>query len=491
METNTIQPPRITAPILILLYLILAMVATLMYKLPIEITLASILIVSALLAMDNGHSWKDVEKFIVQGCKLAIIPILILMTIGALIASWIMGGVVPYLVYLGLTFLSPEIFLPSTLVICIITSMATGSSWTTIGTIGIALTGVGASLGIPLPPIVGCIVSGSFFGDKMSPLSDSTNLAAAVGEANLFDHIKHMLWTTLPALIVSLILYTIISLSQDVQAINSVEIDRTLEILQKNFHLGWWCLIPPLFVVVMAFKKVDALATLFIAVIMGALFAIFIEGTSIQQAIYILNKGFVFQVDESTLMNSANAVDLCAYSTSDPIIEKVNALLTRGGLQSMMRIIAIAFLALGLGGIMEQTRMLEALIKNASKYLTSAKTLIPATLFTSWLAAMTLGSQYMAMIIPGRMFLPLYHKLKIENINLSRTLEDGGTMIAALLPWSFSGIFVSSTLGVAVIKYAPYTFLNIFVPVFTIICAVTGIGVTYCQSEDECGVHYE
>ncbi|MEW5819271.1 MAG: Na+/H+ antiporter NhaC [Cyanobacteriota bacterium] len=463
MPEEKIKKPHISAIFIILGYLMFAMALSLKGGIPIEITLASVVILSAIISMLNGFTWQEVESAIIDGCKIAIIPVIILMTIGVLIASWMMGGIVPYLIYLGLKFLSPEIFLPSTLIICCITSLATGSSWTTVGTVGIALLGVGASLDISLPMVVGCIVSGAFFGDKMSPLSDSTNLAAAVAETNLFDHIKHMMWTTIPALVIALIIYSLLCLGFQPSLTKTDELSQTLNILNQNFKFGIWNLIPPALVLILAFKKVSALPTLIIAVALGLLYGIFIEGHSLLDATKILNEGY----------------------KSHTGIERIDELLSRGGLQSMMRIISIAFLGLGLGGIMEKTRMLETLISGVSKYLTSAKTLIPTTLIASWIAAMLLASLYMAIIIPGRMFLPVYKKLKLENINLSRTLEDGGTMISPLLPWGFSGIFVAQALGIPTIEYVPYTFLNLLVPVFTILWAVTGIGITYCKEESE------
>jgi NhaC family Na+:H+ antiporter len=463
MDQPVEKKPHISAIIIILAYLIFAMFLTLKEGMPIEMTLASVVIVSAIIAMLNGFSWQEIEEAIIAGCKIAIIPVIILMTIGVLIASWMMGGIVPYLIYLGLKFLSPEIFLPSTLIICCITSLATGSSWTTIGTVGIALLGVGTSLEISAPMIVGCIVSGSFFGDKMSPLSDSTNLAAAVAETKLFDHIKYMMWTTVPALLLALLVYGLLSFNNHAPATEPAELQKTIAVIKANFQLGWWCLIPPVLVIILAFNKISALPTLIIAVIIGVIYGIFIEGHSLLEVTRILNEGYIAHTG----------------------VEKIDILLSRGGLQSMMRIISIAFLGLGLGGIMEKTRMLETLISGLSKFLTSAKTLIPVTLICSWIAAMLLASLYMAIIIPGRMFLPLFKKLKLENANLSRTLEDGGTMISPLLPWGFSGIFIAQTLEVPTIEYVPFTFLNLFVPVFTIIWALTGVGISYCKEECE------
>lgn len=463
MNDNTQKRPHICAVLVILGYLMFAMYLSLTKGLPIEIALASVVIVSSIISLACGYKWQEIEEGIIDGCKIAIIPVMILMTIGVLIAAWMMGGIVPYLIYLGLKFISPEIFLPSCLIICCITSLATGSSWTTVGTVGIAMMGVGSSLGINPAMIVGCIVSGAFFGDKMSPLSDSTNLAAAVTETKLFDHIKHMTWTTIPALLVAFILYCLLTFTFNVETKTPEGLETTLNTLKDSFHFGFWSLLPPIVVLIMAAKKYSALPTLIIAVILGVIYGVFIEGHSILDATKILNSGF--RIDTG--------------------IEKLDTLLSRGGLQSMMRIISIAFMGLGLGGIMEKTRMLESLISGISGFLTSAKTLIPITLVSSWVAAMLLASLYMAIIIPGRMFLPIYKKLNLKNANLSRTLEDGGTMISPLLPWGFSGIFVAQALGVATIDYVPYTFLNLLVPVFTILWALTGIGISYTQKPEK------
>jgi NhaC family Na+:H+ antiporter len=323
--------------------------------------------------------------------------------------------------------------------------------------------GIGAGLGVPAGMTAGAVVSGSYFGDKMSPLSDSTNLAAAVAEADLFDHIKHMVYTVGPGLLLSLIAYAVLGAQFGGSTIDPVQmsvINETLTGLEQNFNLSLWLLIPPVAVIIMAAKKVPALASLIISALMGAVFALIFQGASIHEVTQAMNWGFV----------------------SETGIESVDSLLSRGGMQSMMWTVSLGFIALSFGGILEKTYMLEVILNKIQPAIKNTGSLVITTLLGSLATNFSMASQYMAIIIPGRMLAPAYKRLNLKTKNLSRALEDGGTVFAPLVPWSLSGAFSAGVLGVATLDYVPYAFLCFFVPIISAIYGMTGFTM---ETEDE------
>jgi NhaC family Na+:H+ antiporter len=456
--------PSFSSVLFVFAYLIISMgISVLWLEIPIHITLVSAAIVATVVAMVQGYSWDEIQDAILHGCSIAMLPMLILMIIGAIIGAWISAGTIQIIIYYGLQLISPRWFLVAGALMCCITSLATGSAWTTSGTIGVALMGIGAGLGIPAGMTAGAVVSGSYFGDKMSPLSDSTNLAAAVAESDLFDHIQHMMWTVGPGLLLALIGYAILGArfgQGNIDPAQMAVINETLTGLEQNFNLSLWLFIPPIAVIIMAVKKVPALASLVISALLGGIFALIFQGASIHEITQAMNWGYV----------------------SETGVESVDALLSRGGMQSMMWTVSLGFIALSFGGILEKTYMLEVILNKIEPLIKNTGSLVITTLLGSLATNFSMASQYMAIIIPGRMLAPAYKRLNLKTKNLSRALEDGGTVFAPLVPWSLSGAFTAGVLNISTIEYVPFAFLCFTVPIISAIYGITGFTMEY---EDE------
>jgi NhaC family Na+:H+ antiporter len=408
-----------------------------------------------------GYSWKEIEEGIIGSISGTMQAIIILAIIGMIIGTWILGGIVPTLIYYGLQILSPSIFLVATCLLCAVVSISTGSSWTTAGTVGIALMGVAAGLGIPAPMAAGAIISGAYFGDKMSPLSDTTNLAPAMAGANLFDHIKHMAYTTGTSLAIALIGYGILGMKFASTQLDSSKIDAITDLMSKSFTINPILLLVPIIVIVMVAKKVPAIPGLFIGVLLGGLAAIATQGASFADVMLAMQDGVTSETGNVLL----------------------DTLLTRGGYQSMMWTISLILAALSFGGVLEKTGMLETLALRVLKYAKSTGSLVTATVFTSIFANILAGDQYLSIVLPGKMYKDEYHKRGLAPRNLSRCLEDAGTITSPLVPWNTCGAFMTTSLGVATFSYLPYCFLNLVNPLVSIFFGFTGI--TMMKLEDD------
>ncbi len=416
-----------------------------------HITLILAIVVAGVVAMMSGYTWEDIQEGILYGCNIAMIPMLILMMVGVLIASWIPAGVIPTLIYYGLQILSPNVFLVTVCFICAVASLATGSSWTTGATFGVAFMGIGLGLGIPPAMTAGAVVSGSIFGDKMSPLSDSTNLAAGVGEADLFDHIKSMIYTTGPAILISLGIYAVIGMKFSGGAVDTEQINSILTGIKDNYFVSPIALIPPIIVVILAVKKVSGLAVMVLASLIGAIFAMVFQGIGLGDMLNILQNGF----------------------TSSTGVADVDSLLSRGGLQGMMWTISLGFIALSLGGVLEKTGMLAALLNKIAAIVNNVRGLIITHVLSAVVVNLFSASQYMAIIIPGRMLVPAYKRLNILPQVCSRTCEDSATVTSPLVPWGLCGVYFTGVLGVGTVEYLPYTYLAFLAPIIAIIYGVT------------------
>lgn len=447
-------------PILVLM-LSLA-VGVLIYGADPHIPLLVAIIVAGLVAVFSlNYSWDEVEKGAIDTIQMSMQAILILMVIGALIGSWILSGTVPAMIYYGLQLLSPGIFLIATVIICSIVSVATGSSWTTAGTVGIALMGVGQGLGMPAPIVAGAVVSGAYFGDKMSPLSDTTNLAPAMAGSTLFEHISYMFYTTIPSLLISLVLYGIIGMKYAGNVLDTTNIDIILSGLAGSFNISPWLMLPPIIVIVLVVLKMPALPGLISGTVIGGLFAAIFQGAGLGDIIDALHYGFV----------------------SETGLEMVDELLTRGGLDSMMWTVSLILLAMVFGGIMEKTGMLQAIGNAILKYANNTGSLVTATVLTSLAVNVLAADQYLAIVIPGRMYKEVYDERGLEPRLLSRTLEDAGTLTSALIPWNTCGAFMHSALLVSPLAFAPYAFLNIINPIIAIIYGFTGFSIKQDKSK--------
>ncbi|OCA81410.1 Na+/H+ antiporter NhaC [Pseudobacillus wudalianchiensis] len=417
--------------------------------------------IAAFIATRLGYKWEIIEEGAYNGVRLALPAIFIIMLVGMTIGAWIGGGIVATMIYYGLKIITPSLFLVSICVICAIVSLAIGSSWSTMGTIGVAGMGIGLSMGIPAPMVAGAIISGSYFGDKMSPLSDTTNLAAGITGTELFDHIKHMLYTTVPGIVLALIVYFFLGQKFAGAAIDSKEINDVLIALQKNFVISPWLLLVPLTVILLVVKKVPAIPALGAGILLGWICHAFVQGSSLAEAVNTLHDGFAIE--------SGN--------------QMVDDLFNRGGIGDMMYTVSLAIIAMTFGGIMERTGMLKAIVGQILKFARSAGSLIAATVASAFFTNATASEQYVSILLPGRMYAKAYRDKKLHSKNLSRALEDGGTITSALVPWNTCGVFILATLAVHPFAYAPYAIMNYSVPMIAIIMAFIGWKVEFLTEE--------
>ena len=404
-----------------------------------------------------GFTWKELEEGILSTINSTMQAIIILLVVGMLIGTWIISGIVPSMIYWGLNILSPGIFLVATTIICSIVSISTGSSWTTAGTIGIALLGIGSALGIPREIIAGAIISGAYFGDKMSPLSDTTNLAPAMAGTDLFTHIKHMLYSTVPAYIIALIIYSVIGFKYAGQAIDNSQILQIQQALAVNYNtLSPLLLLIPVMVIVMVIFKVPAIPGLVIGTLLGGFVAIVFQGASIKDVLDVAQVGY----------------------TSHSGMAFVDALLTRGGLNSMLGTVSLMLCALTTGGILEKTGMLEVLACAILKFAKGTFGLVAATIFTCIGTNLAVADQYLAIVMPGSMYREAFKKQGLSPENLSRSLEDSATITSPLIPWNTCGAYMSATLGVGSFVFLPFAFFNLLCPLISLTLAATGFGIT-------------
>ena len=412
--------------------------------------------VASLIAMMYHHPWKQIQEGIIIGIRVGLDALLILMIVGTMIGTWILGGVVPAMIYYGLKVFSPAIFLATTLVICSIVALGTGSSWSTVGTIGVALIGVGQGLGIPLPMVAGAIISGAYFGDKMSPLSDTTNLAPAVAGTNLFSHIRHMVYTTVPAYLIALVLYILLGLRFSNVLTETDHIATILTTLDQHFIIHPVLLLPPCLVIVMVIRKIPPLPALMAGTILGGLFAMIIQSSSLAEIFQAAQTGYV----------------------SDTNNPSVDSLLTRGGLMSMMETVALIYCGLTFGGILEKTGMIESFARPLLRRIKRTGSLVAATLASCIAMNMITANQLIAIILPGKMFKKAFEERRLHPKNLSRCLEDSGTLFSPLIPWNTCGAFMYVTLGVSPFLFLPFAFFNLITPLVSLFYGYTGITMT-------------
>ncbi len=435
---------------LILIGLVVSMTVGLKTTPHVPLLIAAVL--AALIGALHRFSWKEMLEGVTGAVSAAIPALLIIMSIGLLIAAWMAGGIIPTMVYYGLQIISPRFFLVTALLLCSIVSLAIGSSLSTIGTVGVALFGIGSALGIPPAITVGAVVSGAYFGDKMSPLSDTTNLAPSVSDANLFDHIRHMTVTTTPTYLICILLYGAIGFWFGGGRADTAQIETTLRALEGNFFIHPLLLIPPALVLAMVIFRIPALPGLIGAAFLGVLSAVFLQGVPLETMLQAVMDGF-------------------SASTG---VEAVDTLLNRGGIMSMMKTVALMVTALSFAGIFERTGMASSILRKIVAHVKSDKGLVIATVLTAWGILLGTGQQYVAIIMAGRLFRPLYKEHALKPQNLSRALEDAGTVFGGIVPYSTGAGFTESTLGVSAWQYGPFTFFGWINPLISILIAAMG-----------------
>lgn len=416
--------------------------------------------VAGIIAFSLGYTWKQIEASIVRSISSAMAAMLILLAIGSLSGTWLLSGIVPAMIYYGLKILNPTFFLFAACVVCCIVSLATGSSWSTIATVGVALLGIGKALDIHEGVIAGAIISGAYFGDKMSPLSDTTNLAPAMAGTDLFTHIRYMMFTTIPTLAITLIIFFIWGFTFNNTSAQT-DSNAVLLAIEKSFNLNPLLFLVPVMVILMIVKQVPALPALLIGALLGGLFAIIFQPQVIET---------IAGIKQNYLKASFMAV-MKAMTTSISIQtenEMISELLTAKGMSGMLNTIWLILCAMIFGGVMESCGLLNRIAASIIQYAKSTGSLVASTAATCIFFNWTASDQYMAIAVPGRMFSDTYKKRGLKPEVLSRTLEDSGTVTSVLIPWNTCGATQANVLGVATAVYAPYTFFCIISPIMTV-----------------------
>ncbi|TDL96748.1 Na+/H+ antiporter NhaC [Macrococcus brunensis] len=411
--------------------------------------------IAALVAYYHGFSWEEVEEMMYKGIKLALPAIIIIILVGLVIGAWIGGGVVATMIYYGLKIITPSMFLVTICIICGIVALAIGSSWSTMATVGVAGMGIGLSMDIPAGMIAGAVISGSYFGDKMSPLSDTTNLAAGLTGTDLFDHIKHMFYTTIPGLIIALIAYFFIGRQFSGAHLDRDKINSINTGMENQFVLSPWLLLIPVIVIILVAVKVPAVPALVVGILLGFGAQIFVQGNSILQAATTLQSGYVIDSKDKFLTELFN----------------------KGGLESMFFTISMTIVAMTFGGILEYSGMLTAIINIILRFARNTGSLVAATVASCFATNATCSEQYISIVVPSRMYIKAYIDRGLHPKNLSRALEDGGTLTSVFIPWNTCGVFILATLGVHAYEYGPYTVLNYVIPFISIFFGFIGFKI--------------
>ena len=410
-------------------------------------------ILAAIVAISCGWSWMEVQQMMVNGVSRVLPAIFILLSIGVVIGSWIANGTIPTMIYYGMLIIDPAWFLPVVPLVTGIISVTLGTSFTSIATVGIAFMAIGDGLGFSPAIVAGAVITGAFFGDKLSPLSDTTNIAAAVVEIDLFTHVRHMLWDTIPAFVLSIMIYWIIGYSEitsagfDEEAMNIMTTG-----LKEAFVIHPLLLLLPIFVIVLILRNVAALPALIVISVAGAVLAVIVQGTSVGAIVQFLTDGFAI----------------------DTGVEAIDSLLNRGGLTSMLGTIVILTIATAFGGILEETGAFEALTRKMMEKVKTTASLISSTILSTLVVALASGEQYLSNILPGRTFIKKYKNMNIDTKNLSRATESIGTVGINLIPWSVPAVFAASIFELHPWEYLPYAFFVFLVPIINLLFGFTG-----------------
>ncbi len=432
--------------------------------------------VAAIVGFLNKVSYKKMLDEVAENIKSTAGAILILLMVGSLAGTWLVSGVIPSMIYYGLKILSPAIFLPATLIICSVISIATGSSWTTSATVGIALIGIGGALGFDLGMVAGAVISGAYFGDKLSPMSDTTNLAPAMAGTDLFTHIRYMTITTVPTYIITLVAFIILGLTVETHGIANT--DSLLTDIEKSFNITPWLFLVPVIVIGLIVKKTEPLIALLVGTLLGGIFAI------------IFQPNIVLMLSGGTEMNFINAYKgIMNAITTKSVIPTDNAtladLFTSGGMEKMLGTIWLILCAMVFGGIMDAIGALARISQSLLKLAHSTVGLFASTVGSCLALNVTASDQYLAIVVPGKMFAKAYRDKGLAPENLSRTLEDSGTVTSVLIPWNTCGAYQSGALGVATFDYLPYAIFNYLSPIMTLIFAALNIKIRQLVSKEE------
>ena len=411
--------------------------------------------IASMIGFSYNRTFKSMLDQVGENLKSVSSAILILLLVGSLSASWLISGIVPAMIYYGILLINPVLFLPSAVIISAIISIATGSSWTTSATIGIALIAIGKAMGIPAGIVAGAVISGAYFGDKLSPLSDTTNLAAAMAGSNLFSHIRYMLYTTIPSIIITLIVFSVISFTMETgEFLNN---QHLLLSIQDSFTISPWLFVVPLIVIVLIIKKVSPIIALFAGTILGLIFAPFVQSIHLSMSPIEMYKYFINSITTGVSINTSHT--------------SLNDLFVSGGMEGMLGTIWLIICAMVFGGIMESIGALSRISAALLSVGSSIFSLFASTVASCLTINLTASDQYLSIVVPGKMFSKAFEEKNLAPENLSRTLEDSGTVTSVLVPWNTCGAYQSSVLGVGVGEFFVYAVFNYVSPFMTLIFA--------------------
>ncbi|MBT9249870.1 malate-H+/Na+-lactate antiporter MleN [Bacillus halotolerans] len=442
-------------------FLALVLSFTVFLDLPIQLALFVSWFIAMILGIRLGYSYKDLQNAIVHGISNGLEAVLILVSVGALIGTWIAGGVVPTLIYYGLEFIHPSIFLLATLIICSIMSVATGTSWGTVGTAGIAMIAIGEGLGIPLPLVAGAILSGAYFGDKLSPLSDSTVLASSLSKVDVLAHVRAMLYLSIPAYVITAVLFTAVGFMYGGKNIDLDKVEFLKSSLQNTFDIHIWMLIPAVVVIVLLAMKKPSMPVIVIGALLGAVWAAVFQGMNFADAIATAYNGFSIKTD----------------------VEFLNGLLNRGGIVGMLGSLVVIIFGLGFGGLLEKLGVLKVIVSLFEKKLTSAGNVTLSTLIVAFLANIFGCAMYVSLILTPKIMEDSYDRLHLDRRVLSRNSEVGGTLTSGMVPWSDNGIYMAGILGVSTFSYLPFMWLSFVAIGLAIIYGYTGKCIWYTKND--------
>lgn len=423
---------------------------------------------ATLVGLKNGLSWSEIEQAIIRSSSKIVSPILIFLAIGALIGSFMLSGAVPSLLYYGLNILSPSYFYPLTCLICALVAICIGSSWTTAATIGVAL--IGVSYGFALSPEItaGAIISGAYFGDKMSPLSETTNLAPSIAGSELFEHIRHMAWVSVPSFVLAVLGFLAIGLSSPATSGSQEGIDAFIFTLDKHFAISPINLLPVALLLWLAVKKVPAFLAIMGVSLLACVFTLIFQYNALIT--------FAGNSDALNLIKSFCIVLFDGFNISTDN-QNVNTLLSRGGMASMVSMVWLVIASMMMTGVLEKIGYIAALMHVMLKFVRSTGSLIASTMATCVGVNIVTGDQYMSLVLPGHMWQSEFARRNLANVNLSRTLEDAGTLTSPLIPWNACGVYMAGTLAVTTFAYFPYCFFNILNPIIALLFAFLNVKI--------------
>lgn len=439
----------------ILTLLVAAYLSVTQWKAGMFVPLLLSIVVTAIIALFKGYNWLELQTFMSDGVSRALPAVFILFIIGTIVGTWILSGVIPTIIYYGLAIISPKIFIPTVAFVTGILSLTTGSSFTSIATIGVAFMAIGNGMGFPPALVAGAVISGAYLGDKLSPLSDTTNVAPAMVDTDLFSHVRHMMWDTVPAFLISLVLYWVVGLNYSVHSASTEQVSAIMNGLQKVFYISPILFIIPLFTIFLMLKRYPAIPALIAVTVVAGMSAMVFQGSTLTKVIQVITSGFAAKSG----------------------IKAIDSLLSAGGISSMLNTVALLVFATALGGILEGTGIFRVLTDSIVKNVRRTGSLILASVISTLLVGFASGAQFLAIILPARAYAKTYKERGLDTKNLSRIVEAAGTVGINLVPWSVPAIFAQGVLGVSPYAFIPFIFFAFLVPLINVIYGYTGISI--------------